>query len=177
VLLHVWVEPAAVSALESHLDHWHNVLVQNLVEVYVLSRLSFEDIGGLWKAQNVAFLALAVVLVVLLDRIVCQVHEGLVDGLLADGEWVRTHSYVAFLEEVALRVLEVDHVAKHPEPYVELPLVNQERPLDVLLEDEDLGLDVGRQVRGLLLDGLLCLWLLVWRIAASRLLLRLLVRP
>ena len=48
------------------------------------------------------------------------------------------HADVALLEEVAL-VLGRDH---DPEPDVELPLVDQQGQLDVLLQDKDVRFDI-----------------------------------
>ena len=54
---------------------------------------------------------------------------------------------VALLENVQLMVL----VDQHPDPDVKFPIVEQERPLDVFLDDEGVVLDLVAGVRCLLL--------------------------
>jgi hypothetical protein len=90
-------------------------------------------LAGLAEAQLVSFFVLAVVLVQTLHSIVGKMDQRLVDALLSQLELVAAGANVAFFEEVALDVLEVDHVYQHPKTDVELPVINQERSLDVLL--------------------------------------------
>jgi len=69
-------------------------------------------------------------------------HEWLVYALLAQGELVGGHAQVAFLEVVAANVRGVDSVDEDPEPDVKLPLIYEERSLDVLLYHKHVSLDI-----------------------------------
>ena len=66
----------------------------------------------------------------LLDSVVCQVHELVLD--LVDVVRLATHADVALFEAVAF-VFVRDH---HPQTYVKLALIYEQGLLDVLLEDK-----------------------------------------
>jgi hypothetical protein len=82
----------------------HDIIVQDLVEIYFSASLFLQNVAGLLERELVALLELAVVLIELLDRVVCQVDEGLVDGFLGQGEFMGARPDVALLEQVAFLV-------------------------------------------------------------------------
>ena len=71
----------------------------------------------------------------LLDGVVGQVDEWVVR--LVEVVLLSAHANVALLEVVALVLVRY----QNPQPNVELSLANQERPLNVLLDDEDVRFD------------------------------------
>lgn len=83
------------------------------------------------EGQDVAFFILPVVLALLLNSIVCQMHEQVV--LLLQVVELTRHADIAFFEVVAF-VLGSDH---DPEPNVKLTLADKQGLLNVLLQDED----------------------------------------
>ena len=87
------------------------------------------------EGEDVSFFVLAIVDPVLLDRIIGQMHEQVVD--LVEVVLLPRHANVSLFEEVAT-VLRCDH---DPEPDVEFSLIDQQRPLDVLLQDKHVRLD------------------------------------
>ena len=151
----VWINgaPHCVESLQNHLVHlWHQVIVDQharlrVVLVYVVLESR--------EAELVSVLEVTVVLCVLLHSIVCEVNEGIVDVLKVDAKLCRRRPQVALFEEEEL----VFVGQQDPDTDVELALVDQQRLLDVLLDDEGVvfylvlnGL-LGR--RGLLHDRLL----------------------
>ena len=87
----------------------------------------------------------------LLNRIVSQMYEQVV--LLCYVIGLSTHAYVAFFKEVAL-VFRRDH---DPQSDIEFAFTDQERSLDVLLQDKDIALDIAcvDRLLGLALGGCL----------------------
>lgn len=73
-------------------------------------------------------------------------HERLINRLLAQRERIATRSDIAFAEKIAPLVLEVAAIYQDPETDVKLSLVDKKGALDILLDDKDLGLDVGTEV-------------------------------
>ena len=61
--------------------------------------------------------------------------------------WAR--SYVAFFKQVTLLVFKVYTIYKYPKPYVEFPVVNKERSLQVFLYDEYLWLNIDCEIGSL----------------------------
>ena len=80
----------------------------------------------------------------LLHRIVGQVHERIVNVLQVYTELRAGSTQVALPEKEELMVL----IEQHPHPYIKLALVDEQWPLDVLLNDERVMLDL--IARGLL---------------------------
>lgn len=146
VLLEVRVQSAVVDTLQRHQNDLENLIIIYFVEVNVQSFLSLQQFASLIETQLVALLEFSVVLVVLLHRVVGQVDEGLVDGLLAQGERVATGPDVALTEQVASLVLQVAAVDQYPQADVKLALVDKQRALNVFLYDEHLRLHVGTEV-------------------------------
>ena len=83
----------------------------------------------------------------LLHRIVCQVHERIVNILQVYTELRAGGAQVALPEKEELVVL----IEQHPHPYIKLALVDEQWPLYVLLNDERVMLD-------LIARGLLSAW-------------------
>jgi len=75
-------------------------------------------------------LKLAILRVKLLDCVVCQMHR--CSLYIVKGVGIAGHSNVAFSEKVAI-VLMGD---QHPKSDVKFTLIDQKRPLDVLLDHE-----------------------------------------
>ena len=96
------------------------------------------------EAQLITVLKVTVILGMLLHRIVGQVHKSIVDVLQVDAELRAGGAKVALPEKEELVVL----IEQHPHPNVKLALVDEQRSLDVLLNDERVMLDL--VARGLL---------------------------
>ena len=90
------------------------------------------------EAQLVSIFEVTIVFSMLLDCIVRQMHEGIVYILEVDTELTGRGPQVSLLEEEELLVL----IQEHPDTNVELALVDQQWPLDVLLDDERVVLDL-----------------------------------
>lgn len=73
----------------------------------------------------------------LLDGVVGEMDEGVVDVGFGGGELLGGEAGVAFFEEVDVVVV----VDEGPVADVELAFVDEQRALDVLLDDEGLGFD------------------------------------
>ena len=145
--LPLWIQLASIHRLQSHDDNLADLAVVQLEEVNVTAGL-LEHLRGALEAQLITLFEVAVVdAVQLLHGVVRQVDERLVDRLLADGELLRARAYVALCEHVAPLVRQVSLVDKHPQTDIELATVDEQRPLDVLLNDEDLGADVRAECR------------------------------
>ena len=84
------------------------------------------------EAQLVAVFKVSVVLGVLLNGVVGQVHESIVYVLEVNTKLGRRCAQISFLEEEQVVVL----VEQHPNTNVELASVDQQRSLDVLLDDK-----------------------------------------
>ena len=74
---------------------------------------------------------------VLLDRIIGQVDEIIVEVLSVHRVGLARRPQVALTEEVHVHIL----CQGHPDSYVELALVDEKGPLNVLLNDEGLRFD------------------------------------
>ena len=74
---------------------------------------------------------------VLLDRIIGQVDEIIVEVLSVHRVGLARRPQVALTEEVHVHILSQGH----PDSYVELALVDEKGPLNVLLNDEGLRFD------------------------------------
>ena len=59
-------------------------------------------------------------------------HESIIDITQIDLEFSTTCSQVPFREEIEILILR----QQYPDPDIEFSLVNQQRPLDILLNDE-----------------------------------------
>lgn len=64
-------------------------------------------------------------------------HEGIVHVLQVDSIRGPTHPQITFREEIQVGVVG----QQHPDSYVKLPFVDEERALDILLDDEGVKLD------------------------------------
>ena len=98
------------------------------------------------ETQLVSILKISIVLSILLHSIISQMDEGIINILEVNTELAGRCPQVALLEEIQVMVL----VEKHPDPNVEFPLENQQWPLDVLLNDKCVVLDL-LCIRGLVL--------------------------
>ena len=81
------------------------MVVKNLIEVDILARLVFEDLARGVETQLVSLFQLPIVGVKLLNSIVSEMHEGLVNGLLAESESVRAGPDVSLLKQIHSLVL------------------------------------------------------------------------
>ena len=88
---------------------------------------------------------------VLLYRIIGQVDEIIVEVLRVHRVGLARRPQVALTEEVHVHIL----CQGHPDSYVELALVHEKRPLNVLLNDEGLRFDRWLRVGELRCDRLL----------------------
>ena len=111
---------------------------QNLVEVYVYVILFFQYLTALRKAKLVSLFKLSIVLPLLLHCVVCQVDHGLVDELLSQAEPMGACANITFFEQVAAHVADLSQVDHHPQPDVELSLIDQQGSFYILLDDEHL---------------------------------------
>lgn len=84
------------------------------------------------KGHDVPTLKLSILLELALNRVVGQVNLGFTYGTLIETELPGACPYVAFPEHVHLLLLG----DQNPDPNVELTLVDQKWPLEVLLHDE-----------------------------------------
>ena len=146
MLLEVRIQPPIVHALQRHQYYLQYFGVVYLVEVHVDAPLRHQQLLALRKTQLIALLELAVILIMLLHCVVCQVDKGLVNVLLVERKCVAARPDVALAEQVTLLILEVAAVDKDPEADVEFSTVDQQRSLDVLLDNEHLRFDVGAEV-------------------------------
>jgi len=119
-----------VEGLHDDLLHLRHEVV---LDADVLVRVVLVDVLlELREAQLVAVLELAVGLTFHLHRVVGQVHEGIVHVLQIYAIVTARSPQVALREEVQIRVMREDD----PDPDVELTFTDEERPLNVLLDNE-----------------------------------------
>lgn len=78
VLPHVGVE-LRLRTFKCHLNNWFDLFLNDFVKVDSYVLLLFQNGRGLAEAQLVSFFKLAVVLVILLNCIIGQVHHWLID--------------------------------------------------------------------------------------------------
>ena len=105
-------------------------------EIFFLLVVSLQVAPELRKAELVALLVLAVAAGELLDRVVGEVDALIIQRRGFSGVLTGARPDVAFFEEEHLQVLSDEH----PDPDVELPPVDEQRVLDVLLNDKALHL-------------------------------------
>ena len=94
----------------------------------------------------VAFLQLSIVVVELLHSIVREVNHWLVNAFLTQSKLIGRGPYIAFFEEEAALIMR----DQNPKANVKLPLIYEERLLDVLLDHEYFRSYVGCQIKILL---------------------------
>lgn len=109
-----------------------------LVDIKVLFRVELiDDCLEPRERELVAIFKVTVVLTVLLDCVVSQVHKGVVYVGYIDRKLRRTRPQVTFFEEQKVMILsEAD-----PDSDVELALENKQWSLDVLLDDKGVVAD------------------------------------
>lgn len=128
------------------LHRWHEVSPHVDAAVWLLL---LEELLEAVEAELVPVLELAVAVESLLHGVVGEVHSSVVDVLGVDREDGGRRADVTLLEEVEVVVL----VQEHPDADVELAPADEEGPLDVLLDDEGVVLDLVAAALGwLLLD-------------------------
>ena len=94
--------------------------------------LFFQVAPQVCEIELIALLKLAILGAVPLDSVVGQVHEGIVHVLQIYAIVTARSPQVALREEVQIRVMREDD----PDPDVELTFTDEERPLNVLLDNE-----------------------------------------
>ena len=116
------------------------------MEVDIDALLRHQQLLALRETQLIALLEFPIILIMLLHCVICQVDKRLVNLILVKRKCVATRPDVALAEQVTLLILEVAAVNEDPEADVEFATVDQQRSLDVLLDNEHLRFDVGTEV-------------------------------
>ena len=70
---------AVVHALQGHQDDLEDFIILYLLEVYVKTCLPQDELSTLLEAEQIAFLKLTIVLLLLLDGVVGQVDKWLIN--------------------------------------------------------------------------------------------------
>ena len=120
---------------------WNEVIVDTDTAFWIML---IDVVLELLEAQLIPIFEVAVVFCMLLDCVICQMHEGIVNVLEIDAVFRAGRPQVALFEEEKLVVL----VEQYPNANVELAFEDEQGPLNILLNDECVVLDLV-VVRGL----------------------------